>query len=73
MEPADPAPDDPAANDPKTPVRRPIDLVAGRNWVVTVHDGPVRAFDRLDALTEGETRLGALDAAGLLLLYRDEA
>jgi len=56
--------DEPAARDPGTLTRTPIDLVAGRNWVVTVHDGPVRAFERIDASTEGESRLGALDAAG---------
>ena len=68
MEPADPA-----AEDATAPVRRPIDLVAGRNWVLTVHDGPVRAFDRIDSLTEGETRLGALDAAAFLAAIVDEA
>ncbi len=52
--------------------RRPLDLVAGRNWVVTVHDGPVRAFARFDATTEGETTLGALDAAGFLAAITDE-
>jgi Mg2+ and Co2+ transporter CorA len=33
------------------PERRELDLVAGRNWVVTVHDGPIAALDRIDALT----------------------
>ena len=60
------------ADDPHTPVRRPIDIVAGRNWVVTVHDGDLRALDRWDAETEGETRLGALDAAGFLAAITDE-
>ncbi|HEY8817668.1 MAG TPA: CorA family divalent cation transporter, partial [Candidatus Limnocylindrales bacterium] len=64
--------DEPAARDPGTLTRRPIDLVAGRNWVVTVHDGPVRAFERIDASTEGESRLGALDAAGFLASIADE-
>ncbi len=53
-------------------MRRPLDVVAGRNWVVTVHDGPVRAFARFDATTEGETTLGALDAAGFLAAIADE-
>ena len=53
-------------------VRRPIDLIAGRNWIVTVHDGPVRAFARFDATTEGETTLGALDAAAFLAAIADE-
>ena len=49
-----------------------IDVVAGRNWVVTVHDGPIEALERLDATTEGETRLGALDAAGFVAAIADE-
>jgi len=64
--------DEPAARDPGTLTRTPIDLVAGRNWVVTVHDGPVRAFERMDASTEGESRLGALDAAGFMASIADE-
>ena len=51
-------PADPDGGDPK-PVRRALDIVAGHGWVVTVHDGPLEALDRLDATTEGETRLGA--------------
>ena len=62
----------PAARDPRTLARKPIDLVAGRNWVVTVHDGPLRAFERIDASTEGDTRLGALDAAGFMASIADE-
>ena len=64
----EPASDDEAG----PPVRRPIDIVAGRNWVVTVHEGPVRAFARFDATTEGETALGALDAAGFFAAIADE-
>ena len=59
--------DGPATSD----VRR-IDLVGGRDWVLTVHDGPVAALERLDAVTEGETRLGALDAAGFVADVADE-
>ncbi len=44
----------------RTPSRRALDIVAGHGWVVTVHDGPLEALDRLDATTEGETRFGAL-------------
>lgn len=54
------------------PIRRALDIVAGRDWVVTVHEGPLKAFGRLDALTEGETRLGALDAAGFVAGFADE-
>jgi len=49
-----------------------IDLVAGRNWVVTVHAEPVPALERIDDSTAGETRLGALDAAGFLAAIVDE-
>lgn len=59
-------------DDDRRLVRRPIDVAAGRNWVVTVHDGHVRAFARFDATTEGETRLGALDAAEFLAAITDE-
>lgn len=65
----EPAPDDDGTG---LPVRRAIDIVAGRDWVVTVHDGPLRAFERMDAATEGETVLGALDAAGFLAAIADE-
>ena len=65
---------EPAADDGDATrlVRRPIDVIAGRNWVVTVHDGPIRGFARFDATTEGETTLGALDAAGFLAAIADE-
>ena len=49
-----------------------IDLVAGRNWVVTVHSQPIPALARIDDLTSGETRFGALDAAGFLAAIVDE-
>jgi hypothetical protein len=32
--------------------------------VVTVHEGPIPALERIDALSDGETRFGDLDAAG---------
>jgi magnesium transporter len=52
--------------------RLPVDIVAGRDWVVTVHDGPLPGLDRLEATTEGETRLGALDAASFVAAVTDE-
>ncbi len=64
-------PDD-DAGDKRTPVRRALDIVAGHDWVVTVHDGPLEALERLDAVTEGETRFGAMDAAGLMAAIADE-
>lgn len=67
---------DPAAVDaiapPPSPSSLALDIVAGRNWVVTIHDGPLRALARLDAQTEGETGLGALDAAAFLAAVADE-
>jgi magnesium transporter len=39
---------------------------------VTIHDGSVEAFDRLDAEREGETRLGALDAGTFVGAVVDE-
>jgi magnesium transporter len=54
------------------PVRRALDVVAGHDWVVTVHDGPLDALAHLDAVTEGETRFGAMDAAGLMAAIADE-
>jgi Mg2+ and Co2+ transporter CorA len=59
-------------HDAELPVQRPTDVIAGRNWVVTVHEGPLRAFARFDATSEGETALGALDAAGFLAAIADE-
>ena len=52
--------------------RHPVDIVAGRDWVVTVHDGPLPGLHRLEATTEGETRLGALDAASFVAAVTDE-
>jgi len=44
--------------------RREVDLVVGPNHVVTVHDGPIVAFDEFRAEIEREPDLGRLDAAG---------
>ena len=59
-------------HDGRIPVRRALDVVAGHDWVVTVHDGPLDALEHLDAVTEGETRFGAMDAAGLMAAIADE-
>ncbi len=64
-------PADPDGED-QDPHRRALDIVAGHGWVVTVHDGPLEALDRLDATTEGETRFGAMNAAGLMAAIVDE-
>ena len=52
--------------------RREIDLVAAPNIVLTVHEGDVAALDRFRDGLEGETRLGASSAAGLLSALVDE-
>lgn len=51
---------------PVKPIRQALDLVAGAEWVVTVHVGPLAATDRLMNGLEGETRLGALGAGDFL-------
>jgi magnesium/cobalt transport protein CorA len=61
--------------DDQTPprlIRRELDLVATRNVVLTVHTGPMKALNAFVGSLEGETRLGALDAADLLSSLVDE-
>jgi magnesium transporter len=53
-------------------VRREIDLLAGRNVVLTVHEGPVEALNRFRAEIDGETRLGDLSAGDLISSLVDE-
>jgi len=53
-------------------VRREIDLLAGRNVVLTVHEGPVEALIRFRAEIDGETRLGDLSAGDLISSLVDE-
>ena len=43
-------------------IRREIDLVAGPNVVVTLHEGPVAALRDFDELIAGDTLLGQLDS-----------
>lgn len=63
----------PKGGDPLGPLEtREIDVVAGRNWVVTVHAQDVHALDRIEDLAHGDTRFGALDAAGFLATIVDE-
>jgi magnesium transporter len=52
--------------------QKPIDVVAGRNHVVTVHDGPVLAIDDLDEALHGEQQIGRLDAGALLTALVDQ-
>lgn len=61
--------------DDETPprlVRREIDLLAGRNIVLTVHEGEVEALRRFRAGIDGETRLGDLTAGDLVSALVDE-
>jgi magnesium transporter len=46
--------------------QRDLDLVAGRNLVVTAHDGPLKAVDHVDDQLRDERELGLLDAGALL-------
>jgi magnesium transporter len=46
--------------------RRELDILARRNLVMTVHDGPVEALDRFQGELRGDTLIGKLDAGGLL-------
>ena len=48
------------------PERQSLDLVAGAEWVVTVHDGPLAATDRFMDSMSGETRLGVLESSDFL-------
>jgi magnesium transporter len=54
------------------PVARELDIVAGQDIVVTIHDGPIASIDRYLASLTGETRLGAASAADLMSSLVDE-
>jgi Mg2+ and Co2+ transporter CorA len=43
-----------------------VDIIAGRNRVLTVHEGTVEAFEDFDRGVRGQTTLGRLEAAGLV-------
>lgn len=47
-------------------VLRDLDLVAGRNLIVTVHDGPLAAVEEFQQQLSGERELGLLDAGAFL-------
>ena len=53
-------------------VRREIDLLAGKNIVLTVHDGHVEALTRFQDAMDGETLLGVLTAGDLVSALVDE-
>ena len=52
-------------------VVRPIDGVIGRNYVITVHDGAIAAFDEFRDHVRGDSRLGELDAASFMAALVD--
>jgi magnesium transporter len=58
--------------EPPRLVRREIDLLAGRNVVLTVHEGQVEALRRFADGLDGETRLGDLTAGDLISALVDE-
>jgi magnesium transporter len=47
-------------------VRRELDILARRNVVITVHDGPVAALDTFQGQLQGDTLIGELDAGTFL-------
>jgi magnesium transporter len=48
-----------------------LDVVAGKNVVVTVHDGPVLAINDLDEQLRGEQEIGRLDAGAFMTALVD--
>ena len=54
------------------PASSELDIIAGKDIVVTIHDGPMAPIDRYATSLSGETRLGAATAADLLSSLVDE-
>jgi magnesium transporter len=63
---------EPEGADPTNLVRREIDLIAGPNLVVSIHEGENAALQRFRKGLDGETRLGVLTAGDLLSTLVDE-
>jgi Mg2+ and Co2+ transporter CorA len=59
-------------DEPAELLSRDIDLVAGENVVITIHDGPSLTLDRFREELDDETRLGLLTAGDLLSTLIDE-
>ena len=57
--------------DGDVPTRREVDLLAGHNVVVTVHDGPVAAIEAFDEQLRGDTIVGELDSGSFLAALVD--
>lgn len=49
----------------------PLDIIATRNLVVTVHDDPVSGLDTPEREAAGDSRFGELDAAGFVGMLLD--
>lgn len=49
----------------------PIDIIVGKNLVITVHEGRIKAFEDFQDNVRGDSRLGALDAADFLTILVD--
>jgi len=49
-----------------------LDCIVGENWILTVHHGPTKVFERFDERIRGDSPLGRLDAAGLLATFLHE-
>jgi magnesium transporter len=49
-----------------------LDCVAGDNWVLTVHDPSVDFLDHFESQIAGNSRLGRLDALGLVSVFLHE-
>src|SRR2546423_2417208 len=50
---------------------RELDILARRNVVVTVHDGPVAALEQFQDQLHGDTHIGQLDSGGFLAAVVD--
>jgi Mg2+ and Co2+ transporter CorA len=62
--------DDPGESE-EPPKERAIDVWAGENHVVTVHDGAIDSFEAFIESVRGESRLGALSSADLMTALID--
>jgi Mg2+ and Co2+ transporter CorA len=51
--------------------KREVDLLAGPNIVVTIHDGPVSAITNFDELIKGDSLIGELDSASFVAALVD--
>ena len=57
------------ADDKLSPI--PIDFVAGKNFVIAIHDEPVEYFKEFSEREKGETHIGELDAESFVAALLD--